>query len=92
MAGTLVRDGHQIEPPLHDAVRLGEEAVAADVHAIALVTDSARDAADGVVGFEHDGADGWSSPRSPAVFPDRRSSSRAAVRPAGPAPMMMAVR
>ncbi len=95
MAGALVRDGHQIEPPLHDAVRLREEAVAADVHAIALVTDGARDAADGVVGFEHDGADGWSALRRFATvrsFPERRSNSRAAVRPAGPAPMMMAVR
>ena len=63
MAGTLVRDGHQIQPPLHDAVRLREEAVAADVHAIALVTDGARDAADGVVGFEHDGANAWSALR-----------------------------
>ena len=63
MTGALVREGHQIKPPLHDAVRLREEAVAADVHAIALVTDGARDAADGVVSFEHDGTDGWSALR-----------------------------
>ena len=58
MAGAFVRDRHQVEPPLHHAVGLREEAVAADVHAVALVADRARDAADGVIGFEHDGANG----------------------------------
>ena len=37
---------HQIEPPAHDAVRLREETMAADVHAVALVANGARDAAD----------------------------------------------
>ena len=48
---------HQVHPPLHHAVGLGEEAVAADVHAVALVTDGARDAADLLRGLQHDGRD-----------------------------------
>ena len=40
-------------PELFDGRDLGEEAVAADVEAIALVLRGARDAADDVVGFEH---------------------------------------
>ena len=46
---------HQLQPPLHHAVALGEEAVAADVHAVALVADGAGDAADLVGGLEYDG-------------------------------------
>ncbi len=48
---------HHIEPPLHNAVGLGKESVAADVHAVALVADGARDAADLIAGFEHNGMD-----------------------------------
>jgi hypothetical protein len=46
---------HQVHPPLHDAVGLGEEAVAADVHTVALVANGAGDAADLVAGLEDDG-------------------------------------
>jgi hypothetical protein len=46
-------DGHHLQPPAHHAVRLGKEAVTANVHAVALVTDSARDAADLIAGFDH---------------------------------------
>ena len=37
---------HQLHPPLHHAVALGEKPVAADVHAVSLVADRPRDAAD----------------------------------------------
>jgi len=48
---------HEVHPPLHDAVALGEEAVAADIHAVALVADGAGDAADLIGGLEDDGED-----------------------------------
>ena len=48
---------HHVEPPAHDPVRLGEEAVAADVDAIALELDGARKAADVLRGLENDGPD-----------------------------------
>jgi hypothetical protein len=46
---------HEVHPPLHDAVGLGEEAVAADIHAVAVVANGAGDAADLVRGFEDNG-------------------------------------
>ena len=44
-------------PPLHDALTFGEEAVAADVDAVALVLDGAGEAANHAGGFEDDGQD-----------------------------------
>ena len=48
---------HQLHPPLHDAVGFGEEAMAADVHPVALVPNGARDAADLLASFEQHGHD-----------------------------------
>ena len=57
LPGLQLLDRHAIEPPLHHAVRLGEEAMAADVDAVALVVGSPRYAADIVLGLQHDGHD-----------------------------------
>ena len=46
--------GHQFHPPPHDAVALGKEPVATDVHAVALVADRSRDAADLAARFKDD--------------------------------------
>ena len=43
----------RLRPPLHDAVVLREEAVAADVHAVAIVAYGARDAAELLAFLEH---------------------------------------
>jgi hypothetical protein len=51
--------------------------MASDVHAIAVMPDRAGDSADALRGFKNDG--------------ERRCNSRAAVSPAGPAPIMTAV-
>ena len=47
----LIADGvslglrwHQVEPPLHHAVALGEEAMTADIHAVTLIANGAGDA------------------------------------------------
>ena len=40
-------------PPVHDAVVLREEAVAADIHTIAVMLDGAGDAAEFAGGFQH---------------------------------------
>jgi hypothetical protein len=51
-------DGHHLHPPLHHAVGLGEEAMAANVHAVAFVDDSAGDAADLLARLKDNGLDG----------------------------------
>ncbi len=49
---TASADGHQVQPPAHDAVRLRKEAMAANIHAVALVANGPRDAADLLTGLE----------------------------------------
>jgi hypothetical protein len=49
-------DGHQFRPPFHDAIGFGKEAMATDIHAIAVVADGAGDTADALRCFEYDGA------------------------------------
>ena len=70
---------HHSVPPSCHLLALAEETVPADVYAVAFVVDSARDASDHAVRFEHFG-----------VMPVLRRSSTAAVSPAGPAPAMTA--
>ena len=55
LAGRLLRQLFQ--PPVHDAVALGKEAVAADIHAVALVLHGARDAAHVVKALDDDRMD-----------------------------------
>ena len=45
--------GHQLRPPAVHPLVLAEEAVAADVHAVAPVADGLRDAADAVGGLQN---------------------------------------
>jgi hypothetical protein len=71
-------DRQNLPPPVHYPIRLGEEAMAADVHAVALVLDGTGNAADLIDLLRT---------RSAVIRPSRTSSS-AAVRPAGPAPIM----
>ena len=40
--------------PVHHGIALAEEAVPADIHAVAIVTCSTRDATDDIFGFEYD--------------------------------------
>ena len=44
----LALTGHHFLPPVHDALILREEAVAADIHAVAVIADGLGDAADAV--------------------------------------------
>ncbi len=45
-----------VEPPLHDPLVLGEEAMPADIDAVTLVVEGLGDAADGIGGLQHDHA------------------------------------
>ena len=42
-------------PPVHHRIALAEKAVTADIHAVAIVTRRARNAADNIFGFENHG-------------------------------------
>src|SRR5271157_37784 len=48
---------HQFQPPAHHPVRFRKEAMAADVHAVALVADGARDTADLLASLDHNRLD-----------------------------------
>jgi hypothetical protein len=47
-------DGHHSHPPVHDAVGLGEEPMAPEVDAVALVRHRLGDSADLILGLVHD--------------------------------------
>jgi len=51
---------HPIEPPAHHPIRLGEEAVPADVDPVALIVDRLREAAQRVGFLQHDRTDAGS--------------------------------
>jgi hypothetical protein len=53
VVGRRALQRQNVLPPVHDPVVLGEEAVAADIHAVAVVLDRARDAAEFLRGFQH---------------------------------------
>ena len=52
IAGGALQRQHVL-PPVHDPVVLGEEAVAADIHAVAVVLDGTRDASELLRFFEY---------------------------------------
>ena len=66
-------DRQDVAPPVHHPVGLGEEPVAADVDAVAVVVDGPGDAADFVRGLEHDDLH-----RTPAQDLQRRGQPRRA--------------
>jgi len=66
-------DRHHLQPPAHHPIRLGKEAVTANVHAVALVADSARYAAGLQAGLDHDRLDS----RTPLEFDSGRQAGRA---------------
>ena len=51
--GGRALQGHELFPPVHHAVVLGEKAMAADVHAVAVVAHRAGDAAKCLRFFQH---------------------------------------
>jgi len=76
-----VFDRHHAKPPLHHAARFREKAVAANIHAVALVAHRPRDAADLLAGFKNNGfdcgtlleLDGRSQPCGTCSDDDRRA-------------------
>lgn len=54
-ARIVALERHQVEPPLHHPAALGKEAMATDIHSVAVVADGPREAADLVAGLEHNG-------------------------------------
>ena len=65
--------GEKFEPPVHDAIGLGKEAMAADIEAIPFVVYGPGDAAHMFAQFEHDGPN--IGPRE--QFPGRGEACRA---------------
>ena len=50
-------EGQHFQPPLHDAIGLGKEAVTANVNAVAFVIDGAGNSAHAVAFFKNDWLD-----------------------------------